>query len=307
MLFSVIICTYNPRHDYLLRVIESCMTLVKGNSDAELILVDNNSSPPLADNEIYRAFTGPGKCSLIAETKQGLAYARLAGIRIATGKVIVFMDDDNVPASNYLEILRRLLAQYPKVGAWGPGTISLEFTEGAPLWVKKHCGHLLQEKKNANIGFGQEAGWPWYYPAGSGLTVKREVLEQYEKLFSAGSLTSVGRSGETLTSAEDSQIVWTAVKMGYNAGTSPELNLIHLIPAKRTTLKYLSKLNFSIAQSYRAALLEMFPEKSSEFRKRSMAGKMLFAVRLLVSSRFDPILFYRRYAIENSWFKGVQV
>jgi glycosyltransferase involved in cell wall biosynthesis len=91
---SVIICTHNPRSDYLRRTLESLRAQTLPTKEWELLLVDNASSEPLAsrwdlrwhDNALH-----------VREEELGLTPARLRGIRQSRGRLLIFVDDeDNV-------------------------------------------------------------------------------------------------------------------------------------------------------------------------------------------------------------------
>lgn len=303
-MFSVVICTYNPNGDLLQRVLDSVLGQDFPKDDYELILVDNRSASPVCDMEAVRSRSARLVC--ITEQQQGLAFARIAGVRLAKAGVVVFVDDDNILEPGYLGALKQLLEKHSEVAVWGPGHIEVEYPDGAPLWIRMHCAPLFQQKSKVYTQYGCVVGWPDYYPAGSGMVVKQEVLQEYIRQFQAGTLTATGRKGQSLASAEDSQIVWLAVKAGLAAGTSPSLQLKHVIPAKRLNRKYLSALNFGIAGSYRMALCEMFPEQKASFVKQGLLQKFSLLLRTYIKSKGNPVLCYRLYSIERAWFRGLE-
>lgn len=90
--FSIIVCTRN-RASKLRGALESLAHIDYPVDKWELILVDNGST----DNTslIFHTYDfGKIKTAYVFEKKTGLSNARNAGIRIATGKYIVFTDDD---------------------------------------------------------------------------------------------------------------------------------------------------------------------------------------------------------------------
>ncbi len=304
--FSIIICTCNPAPDTLEKVLYSCLSQNFERHKFEIILVDNNSSPPLSQNALLRKEMASGTIRLIEEKKQGLAFARISGSKASNSPTLVFADDDNILETDYLQNLQELQQQHPEVAAWGPGIIKVKYTGEVPGWVKKNYSWLFQQKNRKETQYGSVASWPDYYPAGTGLCVTRELMKKYTEAFERGDLSLTGRKGKVLSSAEDTQIVWTAVKMGKAAGTSPLLKLTHLIPSTRTNLTYLKELNYGIAHSYASALREMFPENTSSLKKRSVAGKVNFMVKMLLKARFMPLAFYRFYSVENSWYRAIE-
>ena len=90
---AVIICTHNPRPDYLTRVLDALKAQTLPKEEWELLLVDNASTERLA--ETWELSWHP-RARQIREDELGLTPARLRGIRESGGDCLVFVDDDNV-------------------------------------------------------------------------------------------------------------------------------------------------------------------------------------------------------------------
>jgi glycosyltransferase involved in cell wall biosynthesis len=97
---SVVVCTHNPRADYLDRALRALDRQTFATDQWELIVVDNNSEPPLSKDSLQRSLKRTFE--LIRENRQGLIHARVCGIRVTTAPLIVFVDDDNEPSDDYL-------------------------------------------------------------------------------------------------------------------------------------------------------------------------------------------------------------
>ncbi|XP_017149695.1 polypeptide N-acetylgalactosaminyltransferase 1 [Drosophila miranda] len=93
---SVIVIFYNEPYSVLLRTVHS--TLITCNQQAlkEIILVDDGSDNPELGGKLdyyIRTRTPPGKVTVLRlKNRLGLIRARLAGARIATGDVLIFLD-----------------------------------------------------------------------------------------------------------------------------------------------------------------------------------------------------------------------
>ena len=90
-LISFIVTTYNLQPELLAECLDSIMALSLSDQEREVILVDDGSDIPAImqladyqDNIIY-----------IRQSNRGLSEARNAGMRIATGKYIQFVDGDD--------------------------------------------------------------------------------------------------------------------------------------------------------------------------------------------------------------------
>src|SRR4051812_10076048 len=96
MKLTVAVCTYNPDRQLLLRAVGAIVSQLP--SSAELLVIDNNSSPSLAETRALDGYP----LRLIRESRQGLTAARERAIEDATGDVILFADDDNILENGYL-------------------------------------------------------------------------------------------------------------------------------------------------------------------------------------------------------------
>ena len=138
---SVIICTHNPREDYLRRVLDALRAQTLPKEQWELLLVDNASHESLA-----------GKWDLswhpqarhLREEKTGLTHARLCGIAAAQGELLVFVDDDNVLRSDYLAACLKIASEHPHLGAWG-GSCVAEYEIAPPEELRPWLGGLVTE------------------------------------------------------------------------------------------------------------------------------------------------------------------
>src|SRR5204862_5153681 len=99
MQLSVILCTHNPRPDYLASTLEALRNQILPQEAWELVLVDNASDPTVV-SATRLGWHKNGR--QVREEKLGLTPARLRGIAEAKGEMLVFVDDDNVLAADYL-------------------------------------------------------------------------------------------------------------------------------------------------------------------------------------------------------------
>jgi len=120
---SVIICSYNPKQEYLNRTLSAINHQSLNKSCWKLLLVDNNSEKPLSETYNLGWHTNSKH---VIEKKQGLTAARLKGIRESRGELLIFVDDDNILSEDYLEIACNIADNYPDVGAFG-GILKPEF------------------------------------------------------------------------------------------------------------------------------------------------------------------------------------
>jgi hypothetical protein len=235
---SVIICTHNPREDYLRRVLDALKAQTLPKDRWELLLVDNASTPPLAGR--WDLAWHP-QARQLREEHLGLTHARLCGIAAAQAELLVFVDDDNVLRADYLQAALKISAEHPLLGAWG-GTCLGEFEIEPPAelgtWI---CGLVLEKVTApvwAKLRIGSAAA-----PPGAGLVVRQKLARHYRELVRHEPLRlSLDRAGTKLGSGGDTDMALSGFDLGLGTGKFPELELTHLIPAQRLTLEYLEGL-----------------------------------------------------------------
>jgi glycosyltransferase involved in cell wall biosynthesis len=236
---SVIICSHNPRENYLRRVLDALKAQTLPPKDWELLLVDNASESPLAGRV---DLSWQPNARPIREEKIGLTHARLRGIVESKGDLLVFVDDDNVLRADYLQAALKIGADFPQLGAWG-GSCIPEFETEPSTEMRPWLAGLLIEKLNTAI-WAKLPGFNEALPSGAGIAVRRAVAERYRELVLRDPLRqALGRSGKRLAAGEDSDMALCGFALGLGAGRFPELELTHLIPSRRVTLEYIEGLH----------------------------------------------------------------
>lgn len=245
---SVIICTVNPRMDIFQRVLDSVDEQSLPHSQYEVIVVDNNSNPPLAIEDLRkeREMT----LRLVREPRQGLSYARIAGIREARGRLFVFVDDDNFLDGKYLENALRIHEADPSIGAFG-GISEGVLERPVGKWKTRLLPYLGVRNYGNEVITSTNDHWGHWEPIGAGMVTRRDVAEKFVELIEqvphAGNL---GRSGTELLSGEDSLFARIANRLGYACSYQPSLKLQHFIKKGRLKLGYFARLIKGHGRSY---------------------------------------------------------
>lgn len=222
----------------------------------EVLLVDNASSAFPHESD-YAASAPPG-LRVIREPRLGLTSARLAGIRASRGSAIVFVDDDNVLASNYIEEVARIFAKEPRIGAAGGKSVPVFeippeawHEEFLPLLALRDLGDSEQVADNFRPDGSTKNQYPSCAPIGAGMALRREAaLVWAESIEHDPRRFGFDRSGAALVSGGDNDIVMALLEAGWSVGYFPSLSLRHLIPGARLELGYLARLNRAIQRSW---------------------------------------------------------
>lgn len=242
---TVVLCTHNPRADYLSRTLAGLAEQTLALADWELLIVDNLCDQPIAER---RGLGWRADTRIVVEPKLGLTPARLRGIREARGELLVFVDDDNVLDPPYLEHAQRISAEHAFLGAWSGQCIG-EFEAPPPEWTRRYWGNLCIRQFDQVI-WSNLPRLPDTMPAGAGLCIRRSVAEHYLELhFSGRRSFQFDRRGSSLLSGGDNDLAACACRLGMGVGLFPQLRLLHLIPPQRLTAHYLARLAEAIAFS----------------------------------------------------------
>src|SRR5262245_58835294 len=113
---SVVLCTHNPRQEFLARTLESLQKQDLPQDRWELVIVDNASQ--VGVNTRFD-LSWHAHSRVVLEPNLGLTHARLCGIASTDSEILVFVDDDNLLDPNYLTTASRLLSEFPGLGAIG--------------------------------------------------------------------------------------------------------------------------------------------------------------------------------------------
>jgi len=271
--YSIIICSYNPDEHLLKRCLKAISVFFLEGLRSEIILVDNNSTVPLAGQEYIKQFVKETSTKLLLVGQSGLRYARMAAIEASRGKYVVFFDDDNEPDPNYLQELSTLNRILPAVAAWGPGTVDVDFINGISRDLESYATEAFQDRHETSVTYSNQHSWQQCYPYGTGLCLRRDYLVEYLSLAKQGKFTLTGRNGELLSSGEDTQMILFCISKGSAAGVAPSLKLTHMIPAKRANFDYLKRLTYGTSVCYSTCVSEVFPDYIQQVQKRTISER----------------------------------
>ena len=251
-MISVIVCSHNPRREYIARTMEGLRRQNLDPSEWELVVVDNASASPLAT---FVDLTWHPQGRHIEEPQLGLTPARLRGIRESSGDVLVFVDDDNVLDDTYLSNVRKIAGTHGFLGAWS-GNVTGGFEQSPPEWTRRYWTLLV-------VRDVERDAWSNLYdddrttPLGAGLCVRRPVAAEYTRVHEEGLRPrQLDRAGSSLVSGGDNDLSACALDLGFGCGLMTSLRLTHLIPPERLSEDYLLRLVENV--SYSSGILRSF-------------------------------------------------
>ncbi|WP_143438308.1 hormogonium polysaccharide biosynthesis glycosyltransferase HpsE, partial [Hydrocoleum sp. CS-953] len=166
------------------------------------------------------------------EEKQGAGFARKKAVQSANSPLIGFLDDDNIPAQNWVAAAYEFAQKYPKAGAYASqihgdfaGELPTNFDRIKPFFAITERGEepLLYQPALKVI------------PPSAGLVVRRKAwLESVPKYCILS-----GRKPGSMLTAEDTETISYIQQAGWEIWYNPAMELIHKIPKHRLEKDYL--------------------------------------------------------------------
>ena len=131
--FSIIVPSHNGS-DTLEPCLEALGNLVMPEASVEVLLVDNASydaTPAiLADHAKRHGW------QVLSEQRRGKSYALNTAIEAASGRFLVFMDDDIIPDRRWLKAFFEVSRKQPEVGVFA-GQIRPNWPGDVPSWLQR--------------------------------------------------------------------------------------------------------------------------------------------------------------------------
>ena len=200
----------------------------------EVIVVDNNSQDETEKviREYQKNWYQEITLRYFTEEKQGAGFARKKAVQVANYPLIGFLDDDNIPAQNWVAAAYEFAEKYPKAGAYASqihgdftGELPPNFNRIKPFFAITERGEkpLLYKPKSKVI------------PPSAGLVVRRKAwLESVPK-----HCILSGRKPGSMLTGEDTETISYIQQAGWEIWYNPAMELIHKIPKHRLEKDYL--------------------------------------------------------------------
>ncbi len=205
----------------------------------EIIIVDNNSKDNTAEIIANYQFNWQEKFPIkyFLEPQQGASIARKTAMEKAQGTYVGFLDDDNLPAPDWVAQAYAFGKSHPQAGAYG-GQIHGEFEAEPPNNFKKIAPYLaiIERGKKA---FSYNEHKKKVLPPGAGIVISKKAwLENVPK-----NLFLTGPAGKSLAlKGEDIEILSHIQNAGWEIWYNPEMHIYHQIPDWRLERNYLVSL-----------------------------------------------------------------
>lgn len=132
-LISVIMASRNGANTLPL-VFEALAKCEEPAGPVEYLLVDNGSDDGTL--AAMKAFAQGRDAQVLEEPRHGKSFALNLGMERARGELLVFLDDDAIPARGWLQAFADAADKYPEAGVF-VGQVRPKFFEPVPAWLEQ--------------------------------------------------------------------------------------------------------------------------------------------------------------------------
>jgi hypothetical protein len=93
--------------------------------------------------------------------------------------------------------------------------------------------------------------YPAFAPIGAGMAIRRAAAREWSRQTTEDPRRQLlDRRGQSLASGGDCDMNLTCLRAGWEVGYFPQLSLTHLIPARRLTREYLTRMNHESSRTW---------------------------------------------------------
>jgi glycosyltransferase involved in cell wall biosynthesis len=233
--FSVAIRTYN-RADRLAGLLVALRQQTHITFSWEVVVVNNNSTDATADVVAHLAPTLPVPVRYVFEPRQGASFARARAIAEAKGTFVGFLDDDNLPAADWVSCAYAFGRVHPQAAAFGSQIRGI-FEVAPPPRFERIAAFLPVVERDHDLCFtAGDRRHSNLVPPGAGLVIRRQAWLEHVP----AQLKLKGPVGNALVEkGEDVEALLHLKKAGWEIWFHRHMQIYHLIAKERFERRYL--------------------------------------------------------------------
>jgi glycosyltransferase involved in cell wall biosynthesis len=273
---TVCICTHD-RPRYVRDCLDGLRRQTISRGRFALQVVDSGSSPLIATELSGLAIQN--KARLIRLDQPGVSMARNAGAWAARTPFIAYIDDDAIPADDWVETILAAIAQPGRPPALIGGRILAKWEAPLPGWWPASLRGVLSIIEHEGSGEYRSTS----VPQGLEPYAANMVVHVLSLLAAGGFGGAIGRYGNSLLSDEEVQLAWTLQDAGYSVRYDSRITVHHQIQVRRLEPEWLlSRLYWQGASTVLTRRLLQQPERVwRELPRRLIVACLLAPVWLI--------------------------
>jgi len=227
---SVVLSTYN-RGELLNDAVNSVLAQHNAITPPfEVIVVDNNSTDRTREI-VQRLAAADDRVRYLFEPRQGLSYARNAGLLVAQAPVVAFTDDDVRAQPDWVAAILRAFAEHPDADAVGGRVLPLWPAVPPPWLTRDHWAPLaLVDHGDALVPVTTDNP---ICLVGANLAVRRRVFDAIGAF-----ATDLQRVKDGIGSLEDHEFLLRLVRSGRTGVYDPRIMVRAEIQPNRLARRY---------------------------------------------------------------------
>lgn len=186
-LVSIIICT-SDRPIFLEKALQSIALINYQNF--EVIIIDASSTMETSEIVSKASTKYSFKLSFLKVEPKNISYSRNMGIKLATGSIVAFFDDDAVPPSEWIEQLLNIYSQRGEKCAAVGGAVRDLTRPGYPLQFHRGITNIFSEtiaiRADDAANYNQANGFWFNGLMGTNSSFRKDILEKingYDEFF----------------------------------------------------------------------------------------------------------------------------
>ncbi len=281
---TVCICTHD-RPRYVRDCLDGLARQTVPRDRFSVLLVD--SASPVGSAAELLKLAARHDARLIRLEQPGLSLARNAGAWAARSKYIAYIDDDAIPAADWVEAILASVAEPGRPPALIGGRILPRWEAPLPGWWPASLRGVLSIIEHEGRGEYRTSSVPkGLEPYGANI-----VVHVLSLLAAGGFAGAAGRRGDMLLSDEDVQLAWTLQDAGYSVRYDSRIVVHHQIQARRLDPEWLlARLYWQGVSTVLTRRLIHEPRTVWRELPRRLAVACLFAPAALIPRRSTFLL-----------------
>jgi glucosyl-dolichyl phosphate glucuronosyltransferase len=230
---TVCICTHD-RPGYLSDCLDGLRRQTVGDGRFDILVVDSASTGDIPA-QVEQLVQGLRNARLLRIEQPGVSVARNAGAQEAAGDYIAYIDDDAIPACDWIERIVQSISETDPPPALIGGRILPHWEAPLPFWWPPSLRGSLSIIELEGQGEYRSAALPrGLEPYGANMVIHVPSLRAI-----GGFGTQSGRIGEALLSDEEVQLAWRLRDAGHSARYDSRIVARHQIQTARLTPAWL--------------------------------------------------------------------